>query len=96
MDPSSSGGGGLSNRGGAHHGLHLLCRRILGPNCGEEVVARHYRDGLHMLSSSTATRTKETLSAEFNTVEKIKKRMVRAPYFSLNFFNQFLFFIIEF
>lgn len=30
-----------------------------------------------MLSSSTATRTKETLSAEFTAVEKVKKKMAR-------------------
>ena len=77
---SGSGGGG----GGAPKSLHHLCHTILGPNCREELVQQHYHSSLQMLSLSSATRTKQTLSADFNVAEKIKKRMVSKVNFTFN------------
>ena len=58
------------------------CRRILGPNVPDEVVASHFRSSLTLCSSSSSSasplsRLRSAKSNEMAVAEKIKKHMVR-------------------
>ena len=62
--------------------VHEICRRILGPNVADEVVASHFRSSLTLCSSSSSStsplsRLRSAKSSEMAVAEKIKKHMVR-------------------